>query len=100
MRPSTEAEVPLFGDEAGITEKILEKDAYLINNIDNGAYFRIDSPDSNPFYWKLYNVEGRMVLNGESITMAIVDASAMQRGLYVLKVNGAAGDFCGKVLRQ
>ena len=101
MRPSTEAEAPVFNDEAGITEKkTTPQDSYLIDSLENGAYLRIDSPDNLPFSWKLYNVSGRLVGNGQATNVAIVDTSAMQRGLYLLKVRGAAGDFCGKVMRH
>ncbi len=101
MRPSTEADAPVFGESSGITEnKVSPADSYLVNSEADGAYFRIDSPDSNPFSWRLYNVAGYLVQKGESQNMAIVDTSSIQRGIYLLKVNGAAGDFCGKVLRQ
>ena len=99
MRPSTEADAPVFGTEAGISEKKTEQ-SYLINSVDGGGYFRIDSPDDNLFTWQLYNVSGRLVLNGMSRNIAVVDTSSIQRGLYMIRVNGTAGTYCGKVWRQ
>ena len=99
MRPSTEAEAPLFGSEAGISEKKTEN-SYLINSVEDGAYFRIDSPDNNSFSWQLFNVSGRLVLNGVSRNMAVVNTSTIQRGLYVIRVKGSSGTLCEKVWRQ
>ena len=31
---------------------------------------------------------------------AIVDTSSIQRGLYMIRVNGASGVYCQKVMRQ
>ena len=101
MRPSTEAEAPLFGEAAGINEtKAKDGENYLINYVDDGAYFRIDSPDENPFSWQLFNTSGQLMLNGKANNMAIVDTSMIQRGLYVIRVNGSAGILCEKVLRE
>ncbi len=100
MRPSTESEVPLFGDQVGISEKKTDLESYLIHHVEDGGYVRIDSPDNNLFSWQLYNISGRLVLNGESRNMAIVDTSMIQRGLYMIRVNGGAGVHCEKLLRQ
>lgn len=100
MRPSTEAEAPLFGSEAGISEVTSDKQTYLVHRVDDGGYFRIDSPDNNGFSWQLYNISGHLLLNGESKNMAIVDTSSIQRGLYMIRVNGASGVYCQKVMRQ
>ncbi len=101
MRPSTEAEVPVFGSQDGISEKKTVSDnAYLINHVSDGGYYRIDSPDNDLFSWQVYNASGNMVLKGETKKTAIVDASMIQRGLYILKVNGKAGRCCEKIWRQ
>lgn len=101
MRPSTEAEAPLFGSEAGISENMGDKNtSYLVHRVDDGGYWRIDSPDNKQFSWQVYNVSGRLVMHGESKNMAIVDTSTIQHGLYMVRVNGAAGSLCEKVLRQ
>jgi arabinan endo-1,5-alpha-L-arabinosidase len=101
MRPSTEAEVPVFGNQDGISEKkTISDDAYLINYVSDGGYYRIDSPDTEFFSWQVYNASGCVVLKGESKKTAIVDTSLIQRGLYVLRVNGKAGLCCEKIWRQ
>ena len=99
MRPSTEAEVPIFNDESGISEKKTVGSTYLINHQTDGEYFRIDSPDNNLFSWQVFDVAGHLILNGESRNLAVVDTSQIHRGLYLIKVNGTAGQFCEKILR-
>ena len=99
MRPSTTSEAPVFDNGTGISEKKTAADTYLIQPVDEGGYYRIDGPEGDVFSWQLYNVSGHLVLNGKSKSMAIVDTSAMRQGLYLLKVNGKAGAFSGKILR-
>lgn len=81
-------------------KKKTDLESYLIHHVEDGGYVRIDSPDNNLFSWQLYNISGRLVLNGESRNMAIVDTSMIQRGLYMIRVNGGAGVHCEKLLRQ
>ncbi|MBP5387597.1 MAG: family 43 glycosylhydrolase [Prevotella sp.] len=100
MRPSTESEAPIFNDETGVLEKkTTGNNGYLINQCD-GGYFRIDSPDDNPFAWQLYNGEGHLLMNGEGRNMAVVDTSSIRNGLYIIRVSGTAGSLCEKMLRH
>ena len=93
MRPSTEAEAPLFGEKAGIeTPASANADTdYLILPTETKGMYRIDSPDGKPFTWQLFHVGGTLVDHGKSKNTAIVDATKTCSGLYLIKVTGPYG---------
>ncbi len=92
MRPSTEAEAPLFGT-AGLSAPLsASADAdYLILPTEARGMYRIDSPDDMPFRWQLFHVNGTLVGHGEARQTAVVDASQAARGMYVIKIDGPDG---------
>ena len=99
MRPSVEAQVPLFGDAAGIDGLQLQADAdYLLLPTESKGMYRLEAPDCRPFSWQLYALNGSCLRRGAASTTAIVDASAACPGIYVLQVQGPQGIQSRKVL--
>ena len=90
MRPSTEAEAPVFGTTA------IED----IKADNRSAMYRIDSPDEHLFSWQLYNLNGGLLDEGAARHTAIVDTSFIQRGMYIIKVAGKFGTHCEKLLKM
>ncbi len=82
-----------------LRKKKTTSDAYFIHHVEEGGYYRIDGPEGDIFSWQLFHVSGRLVLQGKSKNIAIVDTSSMRKGLYIIKVNGKAGDYSEKILR-
>ena len=101
MKPSTEAEVPYFGTPLGIDDAKSsdDNDRYTIQPIDGCGMFRIDSPDTEPFTWQLYNTGGRLISKGRAYHTAIVDTSSVGKGMYVIKVNNAQHVQSDKILK-
>ncbi len=99
MRPSTEAEAPIFGSATGIAGQPTADNGYIVTSVDDSGYYRIDAPDDAPFSWQLYNVSGTPLSKGSARTTAIVDARAAQRGMYVIRVKGSHGTQSEKVMK-
>lgn len=102
MRPSVEAEVPLFGEQAGIDTPVsasLDLDFFIQSTETKGMY-RIDGPDGLPFTWQLFHIGGSLMANGKAKTTAIVDATKYNRGMYVIKVNGPYSSQSEMIMRQ
>lgn len=98
MRPSTEAEAPVFGTTA--IEDVEADNRCLIQPLDGSAMYRIDSPDEHLFSWQLYNLNGGLLDEGAARHTAIVDTSFIQRGMYIIKVAGKFGTHCEKLLKM
>ena len=101
MRPSTEAEAPLFGEAAGVTSPLsaTPDNEYLILSTEADGMYRIEAPDHETFSWQLFNVDGCMMGNGMARNTAVVDASRFGRGMFVIKVNGPNGVQCKKLVK-
>ena len=103
MRPSVEAEAPIFGT-AGIDDVQAEADnKCMIRFVDGdssslGRYIRIDSPDDEPFSWRLFSLNGTMLMGGKASHTAIVDTTAVQKGIYTLSLTGKFGSQAEKLL--
>jgi len=96
MRPSTEAEVPLFGDAATGIENVEAQAAashggYEVMSAGSPRMFRIEGPEGETFAWSLVSVGGAVVKHGKARQTAIVDTSRVGHGMYVIHVNGPAG---------
>ena len=99
MRPSNEAQIPLFGENAGISTPVSkDAEAYTVLPTAAPRMFRVDSPDDQPFTWQLFAANGVLLQRGSARRTAIVDASAFTRGMYVIKVKGHSGTQSEKVL--
>ena len=100
MRPSVEAEAPLFGEAAGI-ENIQRgtTDNYMIHPMDGCNAYRIDSGDGSPFSWQLFTLSGCLINQGKSQSEAIVDTSMVERGMYIIRVSGGSGSWSEKIFR-
>lgn len=99
MRPSNEAQIPLFGENAGISTTVSkDAEAYTVLPTAAPRMFRVDSPDDQPFTWQLFAANGVLLQRGSARRTAIVDASAFTRGMYVIKVKGHSGTQSEKVL--
>ena len=92
MKPSTESTVPFFGSPTGIESPWQQADRdYLVIPTEGRGRYRIESPDSAVFSWQLFNANGCM-LQGEQVRQtAIVDASQLSSGIYIIKVKGSSG---------
>ena len=103
MRPSVEAEAPIFGT-TGIDDVQAEADnKCMIRFVDGassslGRYIRIDSPDDEPFSWRLFSLNGTMLMGGKATHTAIVDTTAVQKGIYTLSLTGKFGSQAEKLL--
>lgn len=99
MQPSTESEVPVFNVNSGIKSIMNDKnDGYSILPVNAVGMFRIDSPDNNPYSWSVYSTGGTLLSSGLSMGTAIVDTASQGKGIYIIKVNGAAGSLSEKVV--
>jgi arabinan endo-1,5-alpha-L-arabinosidase len=100
MRPSTEAEVPLFGDAAGIAQPTAEADDFSVLSTGRDGMFRIEGAADAPFRWQLLAASGQQMLSGHARQTAVVDASRLSRGVYVVRILGPRGQQCEKVLKH
>lgn len=99
MRPSTEAAVPLFGEAAGITSQSKKPDTdYLIFPTEARGMFQIEAPDNQPYTWQLFAAGGQLLSEGHTSGTAIVDASFMPRGMYIVRVSHKKGQQSEKLL--
>lgn len=98
--PSTEAEVPLFGDAAGIDSvSASADDEFLFLPTEAPGMYRIESPDSEPYTWRLVNANGVQKLRGTGTGTIIVDASQMPSGMYVIEVQTKHGHQSKKIVK-
>ena len=98
MRPSTEAEVPFFGQPTGIDAPCTQADTdYLIFPTEGQGMYRIESPDDSFFSWQLFSTNGCMLQGGTTSRTAIVDASQLSSGVYIIKVKGPSGIQTNKI---
>ena len=48
-------------------------------------------PDDEPFSWRLFSLNGTMLMGGKATHTAIVDTTAVQKGIYTLSLTGKFG---------
>ena len=102
MRPSTEAPAPLFGDAAGITDAptTASADDFSIIPAGRDGMFRIEGPAETSFSWQLISAGGQQMLSGRARQTAIIDASRLMRGIYVVRISGPRGWLSEKLLKR
>ena len=109
MRPSVEAEAPLFGEAAGITEpknghhsqrfSVGSPDTdYLILPTAARGMYQIEAPDKQPYRWQLFSAGGQLLSEARTTGTAIVDASSMPHGMYILRISHKNGQQSEKLL--
>lgn len=107
MRPSVEAEAPLFGDVVGISTPSLRGEAGSDSPVTviplpssgkgRGGVFRLESDDDTPFRWELYNAAGHLLSKGSARQTAIVGSNDKSKGLLFVRVTTAKGTFTEKL---
>ena len=101
MRPSVEAEAPVFNTDAIEGHELnADKCTVTLDGDGTGApntYLRIDSPDDQLFSWKLCNASGLMLDHGQARHTAIVDTSTIRKGVYMISLSGHFGHQTEKV---
>jgi arabinan endo-1,5-alpha-L-arabinosidase len=98
--PSTEAEEPLFGAAAGIDNvSASADDEFLFLPTEAQGMYRIESPDSQPYTWRLVSANGVQKLKGSGTGTIIVDASQMPSGMYVIEVQNKHGHQSKKIVK-
>jgi len=98
MRPSTEAQVPLFGDAAGVESAPTASADFTVLPTDRDGMLRIEGPADVAFRWQLLAADGRLMLSGQARQTAIIDASRFRGGMYVVRMGGPRGWQAEKVL--
>ena len=93
MRPSVEADAPLFGDAAGIAspKANAQEQALLILPTNERGMYRLEGADDSPFSWQLISAAGRLMQHGTAHRTAIVDVSRMAKGMYVIHIDSPQG---------
>lgn len=92
MKPSTEATVPFFGPPTGIESPWQQADRdYLVIPTEGRGMYRIESPDCDVFSWQLFSANGCMLQGEQARQTAVVDASQLSSGIYIIKVKGPSG---------
>ena len=93
MRPSVQADAPLFGDAIGIASpkaNSQEQEVIVLPTSVHGM-FRLEAADDSPFSWQLISAAGRLMQSGTACRTAIVDASHMAKGMYVIHIDSPKG---------
>ena len=93
MRPSVEAEAPLFGDVAGVAPRAQreEEPAVILLSTNVPGVYRLEGADDGVFSWQLISAAGRTMQHGTARRTAIVDASHMAKGMYVIHIDSPKG---------
>ena len=99
MRPSTEAAIPIFGIDNGISElKAKAGKDYLVLPTETRGLYRIEGPEDEGFNWQLVSANGITIQRGFGYQTAIVDCGIASRGLYVIRIKGKKGLQSEKIL--
>lgn len=101
LKPSTEATVPFFGQPTGIggVQAMTDSEYFILPTEGRGCY-RVEAPDERPFSWQLYAANGWLLQSGQAATTAIIDASQLSSGIYLLKVKGFSGLHIAKFIHK
>ena len=100
MRPSVEAEAPLFGEAAGIENATAETDdEFFVLPTDAAGMYRIESPDDQPYTWRVVNANGVSLRQGTGRNTIIVDISQNPSGMYFIEVQTPKGRQCKKIMK-
>lgn len=100
MRPSVEAEIPLFGENAGIAapQAKNQEQAVIVLPTESRGMYRLEGADSTPFSWQLYNASGHLLSQGKAHQTAIIDATDKAKGLLFVRISTSKGAYTEKLL--
>jgi arabinan endo-1,5-alpha-L-arabinosidase len=100
MRPSVEAEIPLFGENAGIAapQAKSQEQAVIVLPTESRGMYRLEGADDTPFSWQLYNASGHLLSQGKAHQTAIVDATDKAKGLLFVRISTSKGAYTEKLL--
>ena len=98
MRPSTEADAPIFGLNDGISEIYPTDPDYIILPTEARGMYRIEGPENEVFNWELLSTNGITIQRGYGRQTAIVDCGIAPHGIYILRIKGKTGAQSEKIL--
>ena len=97
-QPSVEAEVPLFGEAAGIEETALDN-SFILMPTENRDMLRVEADNDSPFSWQLISMSGVTLGKGTASRTAIIDTSMVAHGPYLVQLKGKNGVRTEKLLK-
>lgn len=99
MSPSTEAAIPIFGIDNGISELSAKVDReYMVLPTEAHGMYRIEGPEGEAFNWQLVSTNGITIQRGFGHETAIVDCGIASHGIYIIRIKGKKGSQSEKVL--
>ena len=98
QEPSTEADVPLFGDAAGV-EGVPADNSYIFMPTESRQMIRVDAPFDDSFSWQLIQMNGMTIGKGNACHTAIIDTSRIACGPYFVRLSGKTGVKVEKLMK-
>ena len=101
MRPSVEAEAPIFGDAVGITEPNTQhatpNTPVTVIPTETRGMYRLESDNDIPFRWQLYNAAGHLLSKGSALQTAIVGKTGKSKELLFVRITTDKGTIIEKL---
>ena len=97
-QPSVEAEVPLFGEAAGMEETALDN-SFILMPTENRDMLRVEADNDSPFSWQLISMSGVTLGKGTASRTAIIDTSKVASGPYIVQLKGKNSIRTEKLLK-
>ena len=97
-QPSVEAEVPLFGEAAGMEETALDN-SFILMPTENRDMLRVEADNDIPFSWQLISMSGVTLGKGTASRTAIIDTSKVASGPYIVQLKGKNSIKTEKLLK-
>ena len=97
-QPSVEAEVPLFGEAAGMEETALDN-SFILMPTENRDMLRVEADNDIPFSWQLISMSGVTLGKGTASRTAIIDTSKVSSGPYIVQLKGKNSIKTEKLLK-
>jgi len=97
-QPSVEAEVPLFGETAGMEETALDN-SFILMPTENRDMLRVEADNDTPFSWQLISMSGVTLGKGTASRTAIIDTSKVSSGPYIVQLKGKNSIKTEKLLK-
>ena len=98
QEPSTEADVPLFGEAAGV-EGVTADNSYIFMPTESRQMIRVDAPFDDSFSWQLIQMNGMTIGKGNACRTAIIDTSRIACGPYFVRLSGKTGVKVEKLMK-
>ena len=97
-QPSVEAEVPLFGEAAGMEKTELDN-SFILMPTENRDMLRVEADNDTPFSWQLISMSGVTLGKGTASRTAIIDTSKVSSGPYIVQLKGKNSIKTEKLLK-